>query len=282
MRRLRYGSHWLTVLVALLLAGCVSAPYENSGSSSSDALLQKQFAAADLRRSSAPQGRFIFAGFAMHSQSRASRSDVLAAERTVLAIDPNATIFKLNNPVQGQEADWPYATSENVSQVLRKVAEIARPTDRVIILFSSHGNRNRLLLNFDNRNYPPISAAALAQSLTGLKDTPTLLLVSSCYSGSFVEPLANPRRIILTAAAQDRSSFGCQFNSSNTYFVDALLNQSGLMSRTLVQAMEHAKVEIDQRERRMKYSPPSMPQAYIGNAVAVWANTPVNRWLQLK
>lgn len=267
-------------LAALVLAGCVATPYQGEGKLRSDALLKKQFEQAEQRRQARPEGRLIFAGAAMHSQSKAFRSDVRLAEKTVLAIDPNAIVFKLDNPIPGQDADWPYATRENVALVLRKVGAIARPADKVMLLLSSHGNAGILGVNFAGREYPGVNVRWLTQSLAELGDTPTLLLLSACYSGSFVEPLARPNRIILTAAAKDRNSFGCEFHSTNTYFVDALLNQPSMKKRSLVQIMEQARIDVDRREKKQKLSPPSLPQMSIGDAVKTWANEPLDRWLK--
>ena len=222
----------------------------------------------------------ILAGFAMHSQSKAFRNDVLTAEKAVLAIDPNAIVFKLDNPAAGQSADWPYATVENIELVLRKVSALARPEDKVVVLLATHGNVDVLGINFANKNYPYIGSRWLGQALEGLGGKPTLVLLSACYSGSFVEPLSRPDRIILTAAARDRNSFGCEFHSTNTHFVDALLNQPSILNSSIVQLMEQARIDIVQRERKMNLSPPSSPQIAVGRAVQAWANQPLRDWLK--
>ena len=265
-------------LAGLLLAACATTPYDGAGKVASDALLQRQLEQAEQLRSAKPRGRLIFAGFAMHSQSRAFRNDVLALEKAVMAIDPDAIVFKLNNPVLGQEADWPYATVENMALVLKKAGALARPDDKVVVLMSTHGNVDILSVNFDNKFYPYVNPRWMNEALADLRGKPTLLLLSACFSGSFVEPLRGPSRVILTAAARDRNSFGCQFESTNTYFVDALVNQPALLDQSLVQLMESAKVDIDGRERRMKLSPPSMPQMFVGNAARSWANQPLRAW----
>ena len=267
------------LVVAFWLAGCVTTPYEGEGKARSDALLQKQFESAQKLDQTQPDGRLIFAGFAMHSQSKAFRNDVLTAERVARAIDPGAIVFKLSNPAPGQAADWPYATSENIDLVLKKVGALARPQDKVIVLISTHGNVDFLSINFSNTYYPHINANMLNQSLAALRGTPTLILISACYSGSFVEPLSAASRVILTASAKDRGSFGCQFHSTNTHFVDALLNQPSLSDRSIAQLMEQAKIDVDRRETKQKLSPSSSPQIFVGSAVKEWANQPLKNWL---
>lgn len=271
---------FVAAMIVSLLAGCAVNPYEGDAKTRSDALLKLQFDSAEKRRAASPEGRIIFAGFALNSQSKAFRNDVLTAEKGVLSIDPNALVFKLNNPVPGQDADWPFATTENVEQVLLKAGALARPQDKVVVLFTTHGNVDMLSVNFSDKEYPHINGRALNQWLAGLRGKPTLVLLSACFSGSFLQTLSGPSRVVLTAAARDRSSFGCQFHSTNTYFVDALLNQDSLKDRSIEQLMEQAKLAIDKRERDGKLSPPSLPQMFVGNAAKTWANVPMKTWLE--
>lgn len=270
----------LIVLCVVGLVGCATTPYSGAGKEKSDALLRAQLLRAEQTVPS-PAGRVIFAGFAMHSDSKAFRADVVSAETWVRQIDPTAVVFKLNNPVRGQEADWPYATSENVEVVLKKVADLARPQDKVVVLFSTHGKPDVLTINFADKYYPHINSDWLNKQLTNLRSTPTLLLISACHGGSFVAPMRTPNRIILAAAASHRVSFGCNFNSSNTFFIDALLNQKQNGEKSLIQLMDAAKVDIDKRERDMGLSPPSLPQNFYGSSAQAWAAQPLREWFAL-
>jgi len=280
MFRKRILPHALLALVIALLFGCATTPYEGAGKTQSDAQLDQQMQAANQRRAGKTQSQIIFAGFAMNSLSKAFRNDVIAAEKLVQSIDPESIVFKLDNPARGQSAIWPYATAENIEQVLAKVAELARPQDKVVLLMSTHGNVDILSINFSEKYYPSLDSKWLSQALAGLRGKPTLFLISACYSGSFITPLAGPSRIILTAAAKDRNSFGCQFQSNNTYFIDALLNQPAPLHQSLRDLMEAAKQEVDKREREQKLSPPSMPQIFVGSRVRDWAGQPLKDWLK--
>jgi hypothetical protein len=267
-------------LAVTLLFGCATNPYEGEGKTKSDALLDMQMQAADIQIASDKNPRLIFAGFAMNSTSKAFRSDVISTEKLVQSIDSKAVVFKLYNPAWGQSAIWPYATAENMKLVLSKVAALTRPQDKVVILMSTHGNVDVLSINFSEKYYPHISSKWMNEALSGLRGKPTLLLLSACYSGSFVAPLSGPSRIILTAAAKDRSSFGCQFQSSNTYFIDALVNQPNPLDLSINQLMENAKLEVDKKEKDQRLSPPSLPQISVGRAAQGWANQPLKDWLK--
>ena len=49
------------------------------------------------------------------------------------------------------------------------------------------------------------------------------MLLNACYSGTFVPFLASPDTAIVTAAAADRTSFGCEAQNDWTFFGDALV-----------------------------------------------------------
>jgi hypothetical protein len=279
MNRRKIFCNVAALTMTFWFAGCATVLTESEGIARSDALLQKQLEMAQ-KAAPRPEGRLLFAGFALHSQSKAFRNDVATAEKAALAIDPHAIIFKLSNPARGQDTDWPYATFQNMDLVLKKIGTLAQPKDKIVVLISTHGNVNVLAINSGGKDYPYINSRVLGQALAALRDKPTLLLLSACHSGSFIEPLSASNRIMLAAAARDRSSFGCQFQSTNTYFVDALLNQPSMLNLSVVQLMEQARVDIDRRERAQRLSPPSLPQIFVGNATRDWANQPTGNWLK--
>ena len=53
-----------------------------------------------------------------------------------------------------------------------------------------------------------------------------MALISACYSGVFVDPVGAPNRIILTAAREDRTSFGCSDDADFTHFGGAFLRDA--------------------------------------------------------
>jgi Peptidase C13 family len=263
----------------LLLGGCATNPYSGDEKVLSDTRLQQQFAQASQAVQAKPQGKVIFAGFALHSQSKAFRADVESAEKLALAIDPDAVIFRLVNPALGNDAGWPNATAENVATVLGKVAELARPQDKIIVLMSTHGAPNLLAINFANTPHPNIDSRFLKKALQPLQGKAVLLVLSACYSGSFIEPLASPNHIVVTAAAKDRASFGCQFQSTNTYFADAFFNQPAASDKSINDLMTQARLAVDKKEKAQKLSPPSLPQISVGSAAKAWADQPLKSWL---
>ena len=108
--------------------------------------------------------------------------------------------------------------------LLQRIATLpARPEDRCLIFLTSHGARGTGL--WLARSNTALSPDELAQALSrGCATVPTVVVVSACYSGSFAAgKMAKPNRIILTAARNDRPSFGCQAHRVYNFFDECLL-----------------------------------------------------------
>lgn len=226
-----------------------------------------------------PPGRIIFAGFAMHSQAKAFRNDVLLAEKLVKDIDPNALMLKLANPARDQSADWPQATAENFALVMSKTAEVARPQDRVLLLISTHSNPGLLNINAGGKHLPPLQPKMLSDALAPLHKVPTLVVLSACYSGAFLEPLQAPNRVVLTATDVRRTAFNCQYKGEYTPFAEALFGQPGAESRSVTEWMGEAQKLIAAQEKRRKLAP-SQPRIFVGDEARAWADQPLKHWLQ--
>lgn len=266
--------HTGALALALAAAGC-AAPPAKVANAPAPAPLATPVPAPPVE----PPGRIIFAGFAMHSQSKAFRNDVLLAEKMVSGIDPNALMLKLANPARDQSAEWPQATAENFALVMSKMAEVARPRDRVLLLISTHANPGLLNITVGGKNQPPITPRMLSDALAPLNKVPTLVVLSACYSGAFVEPLKAPNRVVLTATDARLTTFRCQYEGNHTPFAEALFGQPGAASLTVNDWMGEAKKSIAAQEKRRKV-PASKPQAFIGDEAKGWAGQPMKDWLQ--
>lgn len=226
-----------------------------------------------------PPGRIIFAGFAMHSQSKAFRNDVLLAEKWVKDIDPNALMLKLANPAHDQPTDWPQATAENFALVMSKTAEVARPRDRVLLFISTHSNPGLLNISAGGKNLQPLTPQALSDALAPLNKVPVLVVLSACYSGAFVEPLKAPNRVVITATDARRTSFQCKYSGNHTPFAEALFGQAGGASLSVTDWMGEAQKSIAAQEKRRKL-PASQPRIFVGEVAKSWATQPLKHWLQ--
>ncbi|WP_230531596.1 C13 family peptidase [Microvirga roseola] len=93
-----------------------------------------------------------------------------------------------------------------------------------------------------------------------------VVIVSACYSGIFAEKLADERTLVITAAAADKPSFGCEDGATWTYFGDAFFNKALPGKVRLDAAFEEARRLVTQREEREGFDP-SNPQMAGGSEV---------------
>ncbi len=163
-----------------------------------------------------------------------------ALEKRLLAANvPVANIHRLSASKTELHDGVESATAENL---LRRVASLpAGPTDRCFIFLTSHGEHNAgLWLAPSQRALHP---EELAQALSrGCATVPTVVVVSSCYSGGFAAgAMIKPNRIILTASRRDRPSFGCQVERTYSFFDGCFLSALPGRSnwRSVFQATRH-------------------------------------------
>lgn len=259
----------------VLFTGCASSLHGNAGSKHA---LQRQLDQVAQVLAASDQPRVIYAGFALHSRSEAFASDVRAGARFARQLDPDAVLVTQVNPTLFGGDDEPLADRSNVEHALAELGRLARAQDEVVLLLSSHGAPNLLALNIGNRDDAPLKGSELRQWLQPLQGKPTLLLLSACFSGSLIDTLKTADRIILTAAARNRNSFGCNFEADGTWFIQGLLPTQLDLSQSLAELMKSARTTVAQREERLHVGLPSQPQAFVGNDVRTVYQTPLPRW----
>lgn len=171
----------------------------------------------------------------------------------------------LSAGVKGQERTLPAATPMFFAAALGRLATIMDPAEDVLVLFmTSHGNRSGTIGFYEERRMrAEMSGRQLRAMLdqTGLPNR--LIIVSACFSGAFIAPLASETTIIFTAASSTQTSFGCQPERDWTYFGDAFVNQQLRSATPLMTAFEQAKTTIAGWEKRDGYEP-SNPQRSVG------------------
>lgn len=256
---------WLILLMAVqLMLGCALSPKKASAQKESQALLMRQFDAAEAELMNLPTDRttVIFVGSAQHSQSQAFERDVLLVQQKLKAAQPNLVSIILSNELQNTKLSYPFATAHTLSQTFDRLTAWSRLRPlKLVLLISTHGNVNLLSSNVANDYYTPVRPPQLRAWLDALgTDTPTVVLLSACYSGSFVPALAQAHRIVMTASAADRNSFGCEFRSTNTYFIGELFGPQFNSQQTWRTNFESASQSIAAREKSMNLAPPSTPQ----------------------
>jgi hypothetical protein len=185
-----------------------------------------------------------------------------AADIVAHQLDANSVVARANTK---RRADVTIASIEDALQSAAKAMD--RENDVLFLILTSHGSQAGVAVQAGRRE-EILSPAALAEMLgrTGVQHQ--VVVISACYSGVFVGPLANANTLVITAADSDHSSFGCQDKVKWTYFGDAFFNKALRHTTDLRSAFATARTLIGVRERHDGLVP-SNPQIAGGKNIDV-------------
>jgi hypothetical protein len=169
----------------------------------------------------------------------------------------------------------PLATQDSIAAAARGIGTRMDPAaDLLVIYLTSHGSPEAFIsTNLPSEaTFPPITSASLAAALSQAGIRRRVVIVSACFAASWIPALASDDTIVITAAAKDRTSFGCDDRRRLTYFGEAFLEGPLARGASLREAFEAARGTVTQWET-LQEMPPSMPQAYVGkNAQTLWTS----------
>lgn len=161
----------------------------------------------------------------------------------------------------------PLASRRNFAAAVRAVGQVMDKAQDVLVLFmTSHGAKSGIALQLPGGGQAVLSAQDVKAVLDAEGIKHRVVIVSACYGGVFVEPLANDHTIVLSAADARSTSFGCAAGRDWTYFGDALFRQSLRPGVDFRRAFEHARILIRGWEK-LDRLPPSNPQGHFGPAL---------------
>ena len=159
----------------------------------------------------------------------------------------------------------PLATVSGLKYALRGLSgRMNVDRDVLFLAISSHGAQDPAIA-VSNADLPldELTDEDLAEALRDSGIKWRVVIISACYAGGFIDALKDPRTIVITAAAADRTSFGCSNDSDLTYFGEAFYRDALPDARSLRDAFDKAKAAIGVRERRERVEA-SKPQAFFG------------------
>lgn len=212
-----------------------------------------------------------YVGFAGSSAQRVFYNDIQLAknslekryklsQHSILLANQSTTLDKV-----------PLATTSNLAFVLKGLATKMNKDEDILFLFlSSHGGKEAYFttsfFQFENTG---IYANEIREILDQTQIRNRVILLSGCYSGSFIPALQNDNTLIITAARKDRTSFGCSNEYEYTFFTEAYFREAISKNRTLTKAFEMAEKIVHQREKaqQIKTNEYSLPQIYIGRTI---------------
>ena len=179
------------------------------------------------------------------------------------------TIVLANDEGQAK-ADAP-GSPHMLALALARVAELMDRNEDVLVLYStSHGVPDEGLVYKDlQRGAGIITQTRLAALLGAVGFRNRMLILQACFSGQFVPALRAAGTVVVTAAAEDRSSFGCQAGNDWTLFGDALINHALRQPLPFDLQLRRATALIAAAEEKADL-PASNPQISLGADTAGW------------
>jgi hypothetical protein len=228
------------------------------------ARIDQALAAIKPAASAAPKAFFL--GFAGVGDQKVFTQEIGLASRVLserYGIEGNG-LSLLNDERDLQRA--PLATVSGLKYALRGLARRMNVDRDVLFLaISSHGARDPAIA-VSNADLPldDLTDEDLAEAIEDSGIKWRVIIISACYAGGFIESLKDARSIVITAAAADRTSFGCSNDSDLTYFGEAFYRDALPEARSLRDAFDRAKAAIAVREHR-EHVESSKPQAFFGS-----------------
>ena len=195
--------------------------------------------------------------------ARSTLGRVFGAERrSLLLANDEASLHKV-----------PLAVNSNLDAALAGIArKMDRSRDVAIVYLASHGGRGGDL-STDLPNYDAvdsISARVLAETLNRAGIRRRIVIVSACFAGSWIKPLASADTIVIAASHANRTSFGCTDERELSYFGEALLKGKLASGASLSESFAAARQTVTRWEKESS-DENSDPQAFVGrNMAAVW------------
>lgn len=231
-------------------------------------LIERQLAAIEAGKPGTPE--LFFLGFApdgsqdvflreMRSVKSIVEREFNAAPRSVALVSNAATLEQ-----------YPIATATNLRRALARFgAQMNHEEDVLLLYVTAHGDQGfALSANAPPLDLAPLNPTVLARALNDAGIRWRVLVISACYSGGFIEPLKDDNTVVITSAAADRQSFGCETGNEWTYFGEAYFSLALSKTKSLTEAFPLAADAVARRETAEKLSPPSSPQMFVGRAIA--------------
>ncbi len=166
----------------------------------------------------------------------------------------------------------PLATVTSVEMVLTEMAKKMDSKKDILFLYlTSHGSKtHKISIDQHGLSLPDLSAKRLAEIIKPLPIRWKVVVISACYSGGFIPFLKDEHTLIMTAAAFNRTSFGCSDKADMTYFGRAFFKEALTDSSSFEMAFKKAKKLVyEWEEKEMVNNEPkhSNPQIFIAKPI---------------
>ncbi|MES2069954.1 MAG: C13 family peptidase [Pseudomonadota bacterium] len=239
-------------------------------------ILQRQLAALSAQPApsapSAPAGAGIqlyFVGVAGYAAQDVFMKEVHYVRRLFDRRFSTAghSLMLINNPKTVSES--PIASVSSLQQALNRIGQVMDKRKDVLFLYlSSHGSHDhRFSLEFGGMQFNELYPQRLRQILDASGIRHRVIVISACYSGGFIDALKSDDSLVITAAAADKTSFGCSNEADFTYFGKAYFEEALQQTDSFIAAFDLARPAISARESRQGFEN-SDPRIFVGANIA--------------
>jgi len=174
--------------------------------------------------------------------------------------------------------NYPMATVGNLKRAINSIGSRMNKNEDILFLFiSSHGSEKQgVSVRLGGVYLEGLSTIRLAKILqeSGIKWK--VIVVSACYSGTFLEALKDDNSMIITSSKPDHVSFGCSDEAEFTFFGRAFFQQAVKETSTFKAAFNKAKLLVHSWEDEKNYShsePRLLTTKTIEKQLSNWRNT---------
>lgn len=201
--------------------------------------------------------------------------DVFLRESTMVArllgsrFDAQGRVLHLANHAS-TATELPWATPLNLQRAVEALGRtMDRENDLLVVYMTSHGASNhKLAASHWPLEVEWITPASLRSALDQAGIRHRVVAISACYSGGWIEPLANADTLVMTAADATHTSYGCGSLSELTFFGRAVFDEQLRSTRSFEEAFAKAVPVIRQREEEAGKSDGfSNPQISVGDSI---------------
>ncbi len=158
---------------------------------------------------------------------------------------------------------YPMANRENLARALKEIGARQGVEDLAFLFLTSHGQEDLFSLDFAEAGTSDLTAVEFRQMMEESGIGPVVIVVSACFSGSFIDDLAAPERLVITAARADRTSFGCRDGAEWTEFGESFFDRALRADADPRRAFAVAAEDVARKELADGLTP-SLPQISEG------------------
>ncbi|MFZ6645602.1 C13 family peptidase [Undibacterium sp. TJN25] len=176
------------------------------------------------------------------------------------------SLILVNNPKSVRET--PIASVSSMQMSLNRIGQLMDKDRDVLFLYlSSHGSHDHTFtLEFDSMQFYVLNPQRLRAMLDASGIRNRVIVVSACYSGGFIDALKTDDTLVITAAAADKTSFGCSNEADFTYFGKAYFEEALNRTDSFIVAYDLALPGISARERAQGFEH-SDPGIFVGKNI---------------